>query len=263
MVHPTCTRRARHPGPAAAVAGPRRGTTAAAGPLARGAAPGPRGARAASRPPGRGAAAGARAGAGAPAPAASDPGGERVLKEVDVLVLGGGPVGCEIALACAMVGKTVAVAEPRGCMLAAPTGWVSKALRQVGRDQGAPDGSRRVSWGEAERYLAKTATRAMKLTANRFRDAKILAGGGQAQFFTQPRVFPGRARFLSPTSALVVNEDALGQTTYRPVEVHFETAFIAVGSSSLRLASLPWEAGEATKVSTGTCGRRAPGRAED
>ena len=141
----------------------------------------------------------------------------------------------------------MAVAEPRGCMLAAPTGWVSKALRQVGRDQGAPDGSRRVSWGEAERYLSKTATRAMKLTANRFREAKVLAGGGKAQFFTQPEVVTGRARFLSPTSALVVNEDAAGQSRYRPAEVHFETAFIAVGSSSLRLGSLPWEAGEAAK----------------
>ena len=46
----------------------------------------------------------------------------------------------QVALIASMLGKSVAVAEPRGCMLAAPTGWVSKALRQCGRDLGAADG---------------------------------------------------------------------------------------------------------------------------
>ena len=104
---PCAIRRPRHPRGrrAGAAPGPHhcRGTaTTATGALARagpGAKPAPPGGP--RRPSGRAAAAVARA--GAPAPAASDPGGERVVKEVDVLVLGGGPVGCEVALACAMV----------------------------------------------------------------------------------------------------------------------------------------------------------------
>ena len=44
-------------------------------------------------------------------------------KKFDVLVIGGGPCGTETALICSMAGKTVAVADPRGALLGAPTGW--------------------------------------------------------------------------------------------------------------------------------------------
>ena len=150
-------------------------------------------------------------------------------REVDVLVMGGGPVGAEVALSCAMLGRRVAVADPRGLMLAAPTGWVSKALRQLGRDHGAPDGSRRVDWAIAEEYLAKTAGRALKLTANRFRDAELISGEG----FEAPQVIKGSARFVGPHSALV--DGGEGET-----QVSFAHAFIAVGSKSFRLPALPW-----------------------
>lgn len=151
-------------------------------------------------------------------------------REVDVLVLGGGPIGSEVAITCAMLGKRVAVAEPRGLLLAAPTGWVSKALRQLGRDHGAPDGSRRVDWAMADEYLTKTAGRALKLTANRFSDAALVAGDG----YHAPEIIKGSARFVGAHSALVDSgEEAL--------EVSFANAFIAVGSSSFRLDGLPWD----------------------
>ena len=151
-------------------------------------------------------------------------------REVDVLVLGGGPVGSEVAITCAMLGKRVAVADPRGLLLAAPTGWVSKALRQLGRDHGAPDGSRRVDWAMAEEYLNRTAGRALKLTANRFSDAALVSGDG----YHAPEVIKGSARFVDGHSALVDSgEDAL--------QVSFANAFIAVGSSSFRLDCLPWD----------------------
>lgn len=151
-------------------------------------------------------------------------------REVDVLVLGGGPVGSEVALACAMLGKRVAVAEPRGLLLSAPTGWVSKALRQLGRDHGSPNGTQRVEWEKAEEYLARTAGRALKLTANRFSDAALLAGEG----FHAPEILKGSGRFVGPHSALVEGGEEA------PVEVAFGNAFIAVGSSSFRLPCLPW-----------------------
>lgn len=163
----------------------------------------------------------ARAGAGAP-------------REVDVLVLGGGPVGSEVALACAMLGKTCAVAEPRGLLLSAPTGWVSKALRQLGRDHGAPNGTQRVEWAKAEEYLARTAGRALKLTANRFSDAALLAGAG----WHAPEILKGQARFTGAHSALVEDEG-------EEVPVDFGYAFIAVGSASFRIPSLPWGEPEA------------------
>ena len=155
-------------------------------------------------------------------------------RQVDVLVLGGGPVGSEVALACAMLGKQVAVAEPRGLLLGAPTGWVSKALRQLGRDHGAPNGTRRVEWEKAEEYLARTAGRALKLTANRFSDAALLAGAE----WHSPQVFKGQARFTGAHSALVEGE---GEETL----VDFVHAFIAVGSASFRIPSLPWGEPEA------------------
>ena len=145
----------------------------------------------------------------------------------------------QVALIASMLGKSVAVAEPRGCLLAAPTGWVSKALRQCGRDLGAADGAVPVPWAEAERYLAKTAGRALNLTANKFRDAAAFAGcDGE---FREPEVLAGPARFLSPSSALVGDSesDAGG------VEVEYRNAFICVGSTSLRLPFLPWAEGEA------------------
>eukprot|EP00212_Chloropicon_laureae_P004640 CAMPEP_0197499862 /NCGR_PEP_ID=MMETSP1311-20131121/61235_1 /TAXON_ID=464262 /ORGANISM="Genus nov. species nov., Strain RCC856" /LENGTH=501 /DNA_ID=CAMNT_0043045609 /DNA_START=120 /DNA_END=1622 /DNA_ORIENTATION=- len=152
-------------------------------------------------------------------------------REVDVLVLGGGPVGSEVAITCAMLGKRVAVAEPRGLLLAAPTGWVSKALRQLGRDHGAPDGSVRVDWAMAEEYLSRTAKRALKLTANRFSDAALLAGDG----YHAPEVIKGTARFTGAHTALV--DSGEGQ----PHALQFANAFIAVGSASFRLDCLPWD----------------------
>ena len=58
----------------------------------------------------------------------------RWTKKFDVLVIGGGPCGTETALICSMAGKRVAVADPRGALLGAPTGWcVWKAYTEVSR----------------------------------------------------------------------------------------------------------------------------------
>ena len=55
-------------------------------------------------------------------------------KHYDAVVIGGGPVGTEIARLCGLVGRRVAVVDPRGALLAAPTGYVSKVLLQCSND---------------------------------------------------------------------------------------------------------------------------------
>ena len=49
----------------------------------------------------------------------------------DALVIGGGAVGTEIARLGGLIGLDVAVVDPRGALLAAPTGYVSKVLLDV------------------------------------------------------------------------------------------------------------------------------------
>ena len=174
----------------------------------------------------------AGAGVGRRRTAARAAGREEEAERYDVLVVGGGPVGTETALISAMAGKTVAVADPRGALLGAPTGWVSKALRQAGRDFGAADGSRRVDWEVCAHALANTATRALAATEHRLEDAAAVA-----EHWTPPEVLGGRARFLG--SHLAAVESGSG-----PRRVAFDAAFIAVGSASVRIPALPWAEGE-------------------
>ena len=160
-------------------------------------------------------------------------------KKYDVLVVGGGPIGTETALICSMLGKSVAVVDPRGALLGAPTGWVSKALRQLGRDHGAADGSAKVAWSEAERALGTTASRALAATSHRFEEAAAFLGDR----WNPPKVLSGRARFVGSHLAAIDAAPDGGD----PSRLAFDTAFIAVGSASRRIDSLPWESGESQK----------------
>jgi len=88
-------------------------------------------------------------------------------RKFDVVILGGGPVGCEVARLASSFGQSVALVEAtrEGLPLAAPTGWISKALRHGAIELGTPDGSRRVPWERIEKeYIQPTAERALAMT---------------------------------------------------------------------------------------------------
>ena len=88
-------------------------------------------------------------------------------RKFDVVILGGGPVGCEVARLASSFGQSVALVEAtrEGLPLAAPTGWISKALRHGAIELGTPDGSIRVPWERIEKeYIQPTAERALAMT---------------------------------------------------------------------------------------------------
>ena len=144
-------------------------------------------------------------------------------RRFDVVVVGGGPVGCEAARLSATLGHKVAVVEATrdGALLAAPTGWVSKALRFASRELGTASGDRRVPWRDVGAYVENTAGRALGKTAAAFAP---LVDEGRVEAFAGPATFVG------------TNKIAVGDATLEAA-----TVFLATGSTGTRVPSLPWD----------------------
>ncbi|KAK7254105.1 glutathione-disulfide reductase [Aureococcus anophagefferens] len=145
------------------------------------------------------------------------------IRRFDVVVVGGGPVGCEAARLSATLGHKVAVVEATrdGALLAAPTGWVSKALRFASRELGTASGDRRVPWRDVGAYVENTAGRALGKTAAAFAP---LVNEDHVEAFAGPATFVG------------TNKIAVGDATLEAA-----TVFLATGSTGTRVPSLPWD----------------------
>ncbi|CAH0367780.1 unnamed protein product [Pelagomonas calceolata] len=161
----------------------------------------------------------------------------------DALVIGGGPVGTEIARLGGLIGLDVAVVDPRGALLAAPTGYVSKVLLDVSNC--AERNSRVVprEWTHAKYALDATAVRALAMTADLFQDSSVGADvvAGRTEF--APTVIQGRAAFKGRDASGSYEVQVHGAA---PTVVHAPTVFIATGSASTRLPSLPFDEANAT-----------------
>ena len=192
---------------------------------------------------------------------------------VDVIVIGGGPVGMEVASLARGLGKSVLVAEVRGCLLAAPTATASKALREASCRLGAPDGSRRVPWGDVQAEVNAAIARAVDLTERRgFAGAKpkridVAAAPHSAPSPSEPGpaslqmasprsrgsvcVVATRARFAEGGSGDVLLEYAgtgSGLTPWGgavPCTVRAPLVFLATGSHAARPSVLPWDSADA------------------
>ncbi|KAA8491633.1 Soluble pyridine nucleotide transhydrogenase [Porphyridium purpureum] len=153
--------------------------------------------------------------------------------EYDVLVVGGGPVGTHIAYLAGLAGKRIGIVEPRGRLLAAPTGWVSKVFREAGRELGSKDASHRADWQRVvDEFLLPTAERAFALTDRTVEQLKAVSGTCSVT------IIKGKAEFSGPMQLTVTDESA--ETASPPVLLRASSIFLAIGSLANRLPSLPW-----------------------
>ena len=150
----------------------------------------------------------------------------------DVCILGGGPIGCELARIASIAGKDVVVVEKQraGKLLAAPTGWVSKALRVASRELGESSGKKRVEWPDAFAYCESTAARALAMTSTVFSGPPL---------GVQIANLEGTASFSGPGEIEVVGQGPDGKETTTRVKA--QVFFIATGSKAVRVPDLPWD----------------------
>ena len=116
-------------------------------------------------------------------------------KAYDVAIIGGGPVGTEVARLTGLIGLRAVVIDPRGALLAAPTGYVSKVLLQTSLAvQGGMHGSR-YAWRYAEEALHQTRQRALQMTNALFLDAAVGVDVIKGRVDFAPEIIKGRAAF--------------------------------------------------------------------
>ncbi|KAA8500025.1 Glutathione reductase, chloroplastic [Porphyridium purpureum] len=142
-----------------------------------------------------------------------------------------------MAYLAGLAGKKIAIVEPRGRLLAAPTGWVSKVLREAGRELGSKDASRRADWGRVlSDFLEPTAQRAFALTDRTLEQLHAVSTACSVS------ILKGRAKFTGEMQVQVVDgsDEREPQRTVRAGSI-----FIATGSLANRLASLPWSSSRA------------------
>mmetsp|Transcript_15043 Transcript_15043/g.34878 ORF Transcript_15043/g.34878 Transcript_15043/m.34878 type:complete len:544 (+) Transcript_15043:157-1788(+) len=151
----------------------------------------------------------------------------------DLCVIGGGPIGTEVARLSSVIGlsDSTVVIDPRGCMLVAPTGYVSKVLLDVSHKVASGARGSRFVWDYAEEALECTANRALNLTRMQFDNI----GTGQ-----MPDVIAAEAAFEGiddETNEYIIRAKASDGSSEN---IRAKTVFVATGSRSTRLSSLPW-----------------------
>ena len=169
------------------------------------------------------------------------------ITTADICVIGGGPIGTEVARLSSLIGLSgsTVVVDPRGCLLAAPTGYVSKVLLDVSNQVAAGRRGSRFVWDYAEEHLANTANRALNLTRMQFDNL----GSGQ-----MPNVLAAHASFVGiddqdgeylirATSSSDEDNNSSATT------IKAKTVFVATGSRSTRLPSLPWDSSDSAACS--------------
>ena len=140
----------------------------------------------------------------------------------------------QVARLSAVIGlsDSTVVIDPRGCLLAAPTGYVSKVLLDVSNKVAKGARGSRFVWNYAEEALEQTANRALNLTRMQFQSI----GTGK-----MPNVLPAEATFAGiddDGNYLISAKASDGSNTTTTIKA--KTVFIATGSKSTRLTSLPW-----------------------
>ena len=146
--------------------------------------------------------------------------GIKIDQAVEVCIIGGGPVGTEIARLLRIIGipyHASLVIDPRGCLLAAPTGYVSKVLLNVSKQipqNGTSRGSKHTIWEHAEDALAKTANRALNLTRKNFAETATEQnknGGDGNNATMMPHVEAGYAKFTTVINSDIDDNDITGE----------------------------------------------------
>jgi len=187
-------------------------------------------------------------------------------RKFDVVILGGGPVGCEVARLASSFGQSVALIEAtrEGLPLAAPTGWISKALRHGAIELGTPDGSRRVPWERIEKeYIQPTAERALAMTQEQMHLTNSTINYKDSGGYCL--VGETKATTTTSTSTTSSSKDNNGSSTTAKISflkgnaefvgpqriklncgedvdsfVESDTVFISTGSVGTRVPGLPW-----------------------
>jgi len=137
-------------------------------------------------------------------------------REVEVCIIGGGPVGTEIARLSRIIGipyHSSLVIDPRGCLLAAPTGYVSKVLLSVSKQIHNGRGSKYI-WQYAEDALEKTTNRALNLTRKNFADTPMdptKSDDGDNAMMMMPHVEAGYAKFTGVLNSDIDDNDMTGE----------------------------------------------------
>jgi len=173
----------------------------------------------------------------------------------DVVIVGGGPVGCEVARLASSFGQSVALVEAtrEGLPLAAPTGWISKALRHGAIELGTPDGSRRVPWERIEKeYIQPTAERALAMTQEQMHLTNSTinykdSGGYCMVGETETTASTSKTSSKAKISFLKGNAEFDGPQRIKlncggDVDsfVESDTIFLSTGSVGTRVPGLPW-----------------------